>query len=284
MIKLAAFADEADSTLSGQISALKRNGIKYLEIRGVNGQNIADITCEQAKEYAKSLADEGISVWSVGSPIGKVKLSDDLEAHEKKFRHICELANIFCTDKIRMFSFYEAHDHKEKVFSSLRELVKIGKEYGVMLYHENEKEIYGDTLERVLEIIKNVDGLNHVYDPANFIEVGEDPALTLSTLHATTGYFHIKDVIAKTKEIVPAGYGDGKIAELISMIPAETDTVLTIEPHLALFEGYSQIDNSEMKNKFHFTSNEQSFDAAAKALKDVLSSQGYKEINGGYVK
>ena len=94
MIRLAAFADEASSSLSGQIEALKRNGIDYLEIRGVNGKNIADISAAEAHEYAKILADSGIKVWAIGSPIGKVRIDSDLEEHRERLRHICSLAKI----------------------------------------------------------------------------------------------------------------------------------------------------------------------------------------------
>ena len=42
--RLAAFADEAASSLEGQIAAMKENGVELLEIRGVDGKNIADIS------------------------------------------------------------------------------------------------------------------------------------------------------------------------------------------------------------------------------------------------
>ena len=48
-VKLCAFADEASKSLDGQIEALKRNGIYAIELRGVDGTNIADLTDEQAK-------------------------------------------------------------------------------------------------------------------------------------------------------------------------------------------------------------------------------------------
>ena len=284
MIKLAAFADEADKTLEGQIAALKRNNIEYVELRGIYEKNISNVTVEEAEKYAEMLSEAGIKVWSIGSPIGKIKICDYGEDYKNKLRHICKLARIFGTDKIRMFSFYEAYDCEEKVFSALSEMQRIAAEEGVGLYHENEKAIYGDTLDRVLKIMNNVEGLKYVYDPANFIEVGEDPALTLKTLHGKTDYFHIKDVIAETRQIVPAGYGDGKIDVLVEMIGDNDDRVLTVEPHLAIFRGYSEIDSNEMKNKFHFNSNNEAFDAAISAIKQTLASKGYKEVNGGFVK
>lgn len=284
MIRLAAFADEASPQLDGQIAAMKRNGIEYLEIRGVNGQNISKISLEDAKIYAKQLEDAGIKVWSMGSPIGKVKISSDLEGHKATLRHICELAKIFGTDKVRMFSFFEAYECEGKVFSELSAMVEIAAEYGVKLYHENEKAIYGDTLDRVLRIMDNVEGLKFIYDPANFLEVGEDSAATLNALHSKTDYFHIKDVISETRTLVPAGHGDGRIAELIARIDPADDKTLTIEPHLKVFEGYAEIDDTEMKNKFSYATNDEAFDAAARALISLLEAQGYKKIDGGYKK
>ncbi len=284
MIRLAAFADEADKMVEGQIAALKRNGVEYIELRGLDGKNIAQISEEEAHKYAKMYADGGIKVWSLGSPIGKVDINSDLEAHRGVLRHLCRLCKIFGTDRIRMFSFYKAFDCEERVMDELRAMVAIADEYGVKLCHENEKEIFGDKLGRVLKIREQVKGLYHIYDPANFLECGESSEDTLNALHAGTEYFHIKDVIAATGELVPAGYGDGNIARLVAMIGEDEDKTLTIEPHLAIFAGYSDIDNTEMKNKFKFESNNEAFDAAVNAIKNVILSQGYKAVDGGFAK
>lgn len=282
MIKLCAFADEASVSLDGQIEALKKNNIEYIELRGIDGTNVSKISLEDAEDYAARLSNAGIKVWSIGSPIGKIKLSDDIEAHMELLRHVCKLARIFGTDKIRMFSFYEAYESEETVFDLLRRMIEIADSEGVKLYHENEKKIYGDTADRVLKIIENVKGLYYVYDPANFIEVNEDATYTLDALHEKTDYFHIKDVIAETHQLVPAGYGDGRVDELIARI--SDDKVLTIEPHLKIFKGFSEIDDTQMKNRFTFNSNAEAFDAAVEAIKKLLIEAGYKETSGGFVK
>lgn len=283
-IRLSAFADEAGKELSAQIAALKRNGIPYIEVRFIGSKNIATLTLEEAKEVKAELDANGIKVWSIGSPMGKMKMGDDFDLHCETLRHVCRIAKILETDKIRMFSFYDAYDCEEKVFEYLRRMVKIATEEGVCLYHENEKDIHGDNVARILRIMENVEGLKYVYDPANFLEVGENADDSLDALHAKMGCFHIKDVIAETHEIVPAGYGDGKIDRLIRMLPDEGEWVLTLEPHLALFEGYAAIDNTVMKNKFTFKDNNESFDAAVTALKKILTAEGYKETNGGFEK
>lgn len=282
MIKLCAFIDEAATDLQGQMQAMKRNDLDLIEVRNINGVNVASFSLENAREYKRVFDDNGVSAWSIGSPLGKVDINTPFNDYEKTIRHIFEIANIFKTDKVRAFSFFNAYDQKEKVYDYLNKMVLIAKEYGVNLYHENEKEIYGDTAERVLDIMQNVNGLKYIYDPANFLQVGDDADKTLSLLHQKTDYFHIKDVISSTQELVPAGFGDGKIDKLINMI--DKDVVLTLEPHLAIFSGYANIDNTEMKNKFTFSSNKEAFDTAVNALKKILLNSGYEKQGFNFIK
>lgn len=282
MIRLSAFSDEAGNSLEQQIAALQRNNIPYMEIRNIDGKNIKDLSLQEAQAIKNRLDEEGLQVWSIGSPLGKVDITVDMDEYMETVCHIFELAKILGADKIRMFSFFNSYDQKDKVIHNLKLMVAKANEYGIKLCHENEKEIYGDTAARVKEILDNVPGLYCVYDPANFLQVGEKADTTLPLFADRTEYFHIKDVIMETEELVPAGEGDGHIPELIASI--QDDKVLSLEPHLAVFEGYATIDNTQMKNKYHFASNSQAFDAAANALKQLLIKAGYKETKGGFVK
>lgn len=285
MIKLSAFADEASASLDGQIKALLRNEISYIDVRSVEGKNVLDFTIEEATEYNARLKAAGIRVYSVGSPIGKVEISCDFSEYLKKAEHICKLAEVFETDKIRMFSFFDAYGEEERVIDYLGQLVALADKYGMKLYHENEKKIFGDTAERVVRILNSVEGLHSIYDPANFVEVGENMDKALELLHRRTEHFHIKDVISATGELVPAGFGDGMVRELVERIATDCEEmVLTIEPHLAVFAGYAAIDSTEMKNKFKYSSSDEAFDAAVGALKAILYSVGYTENDGGFIR
>jgi len=284
MIRLCAFSDEASPSLQGQIEAMLRNNIYLTELRSVAGKNVKDLTVEEAVHIKNALDLVGISVWSIGSPLGKVDITIDIEEYLKTVDHVCQLAVALGTSRIRMFSFFGAYDQPQKVYEYLRRMVEIANTYGVKLCHENEKDIYGDTLERVLDLMQHVDGLYYVYDPANFLQCDQIASETLQSLHGKMEYFHIKDVISETGQIVPAGHGDGMIDRLVGMIDSETDTVLTLEPHLRIFAGYAQIDQQEMKNKYTFENNDQAFDAAANAIKVILENNGYVCEQGGFVK
>lgn len=282
MIKLCAFSDEASNDLLGQITALKRNNISYMEIRNVNGKNVKDLTVEEAIVIKQILDDNNIKVWSVGSPIGKEDIDIDIDEYMKKVCHIFHVAKLLGAGRVRIFSFFRAYDKQYKVFDFLRRMVQKAKEYDLKLCHENEKDIYGDTLSRNLQILDNVPGLYYVYDPANFLQVGQKAEETLAALAHRADYFHIKDVISDLGQLVPAGEGDGCIEELISTI--KDDKVLTLEPHLTVFQGYSDIDKTEMNTKYTFHSNDEAFDAATSALKKLLTRAGYRETKEGYVK
>ena len=275
MIRLSAFSDEAGADLAVQIEALHRNNIYLTELRAVGGKNVKDLTVSEAREIATRLADEGIGLSALGSPMGKVKISVDFEKYLDSVKSMCETACILGTNRIRMFSFFEAYGERSRVIEYLNRMVETASGYGLLLCHENEKKIYGDTVERILDLRENVPGLRFVYDPANFLQTDEMPDKTLPAILPISDYFHIKDVVVETEQLVPAGQGDGRIPELISMI--DRDTVLTLEPHLKVFAGYNEIDGEKMNHRFDFKSGDEAFDAASEALKGLLSAAGYVE-------
>ncbi len=281
-IKLAGFADEAGNSIDEQISALKENQVYGLELRSIDKINVADFSTEQANEYAKKLFDNGIFVWSLGSPLGKVDITTPIDEYLDKVKKVCETAKIFKAERIRMFSFFKAYDEPNKVVDYLSKMVEIGNDFGVLMCHENEKEVFGDTATRVQFLLDNVKGLKCVYDPANFVQMGEPCDKTLKMFHSKAEYFHIKDVDAKTDELVPAGHGDGGIDKLVSMI--DRDVTLTLEPHLIEFDAFKSIDNTEMKHRFTFNSNKEAFSFATESLKKIILNNGYQYKNGIFVK
>ncbi len=269
--RLAAFADEADGRIDGQIKAMSENGIEYLEIRGVDGENISDITKEKAKEVRKKLNDEGISVWSLGSPYGKIGIGDDFSAHLDKFRYGLELAEILGAGHIRLFSFYvpsgDETRYKGEVMNRLGQFILAAKDSGIVLCHENEKGIYGDNAQRCLEIHKEFPQLKAVFDPANFIQCGQDIVKAWEMLAPYVEYMHIKDAMADGS-VVPAGKGIGNIPYLLENYKG---SVLTLEPHLSVFDGFDKLEGKEKtKMNYCYPTSQAAFNAAVNALKALM--------------
>ncbi|HIS77028.1 MAG TPA: sugar phosphate isomerase/epimerase [Candidatus Merdivicinus excrementipullorum] len=273
---LSAFADEAGSAVSEQIKALQENGMTHLEVRGVNGKNIVDLTLEEAKELKKELDNGGISVWAIGSPLGKISVGDEFAPHLDKMKHTLELADILGTTHIRMFSFFcpkgEADLCRELVFDRLGKFCDAAKGSGILLCHENEKGIYGDTAARCLDIHQNFPELKCVFDPANYLQCGQDTLKAWDMLEPYMEYLHVKDV-REDGTVVPAGMGNGHLPELITRYEKIGGKALTVEPHLAVFKGLSELENGEKTKigEFEYESQRAAFDAAASALRSLLA-------------
>lgn len=276
-INIYAFADEASGSIDKQIIAMKRNGLQGLEIRNVDGTNVSDITLEKAKEVHEKMEAAGLKVWSIGSPLGKISIGDDFEAHMKKFRHTLEVAKVLECKNIRMFSFYlpgdkEPESFKEEVIRRLRSMVEAAKDSGIDLCHENEKGIYGDVAKRCLEIHKEVPELKGIFDPANFIQCGQDTLEAWELLHPYIKYLHIKDAL-ESGMVVPAGAGIGNLKEIVDAFRAQGGENVTIEPHLTVFEGLRELEGKDREIKvaeFNYPDADTAFDVACNALKALL--------------
>ncbi len=276
-VQVYAFADEASANVDKQIMAMKRNGLQGLEIRNVDGANISDISLEKAEEVHRKLEEAGLKVWSIGSPLGKIGIEDEFEAHMVKFRHTLAVAKVLQCSNIRMFSFYipagkAPEDYREEVLCRLRQMVEAAKGSGIDLCHENEKGIYGDTAARCLELHREIPELKGVFDPANFIQCGQDTLKAWELLHPYIKYLHIKDA-KEDGMVVPAGAGIGSLKEIVNKFRAQGGFHMTIEPHLTVFEGLRELEGRERELKvagFQYPDADTAFDTACNALKVLL--------------
>ena len=275
--KLSAFADESSDLFTGQVAALKRNGFQHLEIRNIAGRNITTHSCQEAQELANILADNGLSLWSLGSPIGKIRIDEDFSSHMELYRHALELTKVFGAENIRLFSFFmpkdqNPEDYASMVIDRMGAFVELAKEYGIHPCHENEKGIYGDIASRCLKLHQAIPELEGVFDPANFVQCGQDTLEAWDILHPYVRYMHIKDATADGK-VVPPGIGCGHVPELIKKYHAQGGSVLSLEPHLYEFVGLKALEqegNTSDVGGMSFATPEDAFDYAAKTLKNIL--------------
>ena len=277
MIKICAFADEASEKISGQIAAMKRNGISMLEIRGVDGTNISEISADKAREVRRMLDAEGMSVWSMGSPIGKISLGDDFAPHVETFKRILENADILGASKVRLFSFFPIKGESDevtlhKVLERMSVLCDLTPDH-ITLCHENEKKIYGETPERCLDIHKAFPKVRAVFDPANFVQCDVDTLHAWELLKDYVEYMHIKDARAD-HVVVPAGQGLGNIAAIAKQYIAQGGQVFTMEPHLNIFAGLDKLENGESLKAGvqNYANNDEAFDAGVGAFKSIVAT------------
>ena len=275
-IRLFAFADEASSAFDGQITAMTRNRLQGLEIRGVDGQNISVVPLEKVKELRRKMDDAGLVTWSIGSPIGKIRLEDDFQAHLDKLRHCLEAANILGAKNLRLFSFFmkqeELAANRGEVIDRMGAFLDVAAGTGVALCHENEKGIYGACAQECLELLTQLPELKGIFDPANFVQCGGDTAAAWELLKSHTHYLHIKDAMPDGS-VVPAGKGHGNVAMIVRDFLARGGDAMTIEPHLKVFEGLAALEQAGEESKvgiYRYPSSDAAFDAACEAIKTII--------------
>jgi sugar phosphate isomerase/epimerase len=273
-ISVFAFADEACPKIDGQIEAMLRNGLDGLEIRGVDGANISEITVEKAREVRKKLDAAGLCVFSVGSPIGKIGIADDFGQHLDKFKHTLQLADVLGAKNMRLFSFYvdgDAMQYKDEVLERLNKLVGAAAGSGVTLCHENEKGIFGDIPERCDIIHKSIPSIKAVFDPANFVQCGVNTLTAYEMLKKHVEYMHIKDA-TENGSVVPAGHGIGNVKAIVGDLIASGMTRFTLEPHLTVFDGLAALEREGEKSNvgaFTYPDADTAFDAAVTAFDKI---------------
>ncbi|MBQ9986085.1 MAG: sugar phosphate isomerase/epimerase [Oscillospiraceae bacterium] len=275
IFKLCAFADEADPAISGQIEALHDNDIELIELRGVEGRNMTELTVKEMRELRNRFDNEGIKVWSMGSPIGKVEIEGDFEKHLELYRHTLELSKVAGAEKMRIFSFFmkpeEAPKYKDEVIDRLGKMVELAKDAGIVLCHENEKDIYGDIPERCADIHKALPELRAVFDPANFVQCGADTLKAWDILAPYIEYLHMKDSDADMI-IVPAGKGVANIPKILENYAAIGGGVITLEPHLFEFVGLAGLEREGATSVIgnNYETKREAFDAGVNALKALI--------------
>lgn len=270
MITLSAFADEIGPNPAEQLDVLERNGVRCIEFRSILGKNVLDLSQAEHESFRTLLRERGFGLSAIGSPIGKAQITDPFEAHLKRFEIALSLAEFYETPRIRVFSFYipagrDPKKHRDEVMRRMESLSSLAADRNIVLMLENEKGIYGDNADRVLDILQTVDSpsLGHAFDSANYLEIGESIDRAWELLKTRVKHFHVKDYDIRTRKNVVCGAGQGQIPRLIAdAVASGYEGYAVLEPHLVIAAA-----------SHGFTGPERFADAAT-ALKKALDDSG----------
>lgn len=274
------FADEIAQDLTTQLKNLKKLDMHYMEMRGVDGNNLIFHTPEKVKEIKKRLDDAGISLSALGSPLGKIGIEDAFEKHFEDFKGAVEIAHTMECKNIRMFSFYipegRAKEYKGKVFERLGLFADYAKANNVVLLHENEKGIYGEKALECKEIMDAFRGehFKAIFDFANFVQAEQDTLEAYELLKEDIAYIHVKDAMKATGQVVPAGMGDGNVEAILRKLYTDGFAgYLSLEPHLFNFTGFAGLEKGNAViggGPARVLSGEEAFALAHASLQSIL--------------
>jgi sugar phosphate isomerase/epimerase len=239
---LSGFGDEIDADPVVQLAVLRALGSRHIEVRSAWGTNVVDLSDEDLDRLAGLIASKGMAVSAVASPIGKSLITSDFSTEIGRFGRAVAAARRLETRYIRIFSFYRpagmpVEASRDEVLRRLSAFADVAARAGLILVHENEKEIYGDIPARVLDVVESVgsDALRVAWDNANFVQVGVKPYTDgYRRLRPYLEYLQVKDALFATGTVVPAGEGDGELRETLTALRDDGYAgFASLEPHLA---------------------------------------------------
>lgn len=253
---LSGFADEAanQKTIDQQFAAFAALGLRYLSIRFIdagNGiKNVMQLDDSEIALVKERLAEYGLSISSIGSPIGKVKLLDKDDGTKNSYtpfekylegdvRRACQLANEFDCKLIRGFSFYHPKGEKPDVYVSqatdhLGDISNESDKHGLTFGLEVEANLIGQTGQVLAAIHQQVSNpaMVLIFDGANLVTQGftvDEVFAQYEAMKPGLGWIHIKDFRnpaetgrtdhvdeEKLKHFVPANIGDSGHARILS--------------------------------------------------------------------
>jgi len=244
MFTLSAFADEISPDPAVQLAVLKSCGVRHIEFRSIRKTNVLTLSDAELTEFKKQLDGEGFVLSAVGSPIGKVAIDAPFAEHLDKFKRAIDIAHRFGTINIRIFSYYPPTNatfvglwqpFRAEVIRRMTIKAEMAQAAGVVLMHENEHNIYGDSPDRVADLIAEVPNpaLQFAYDNANWVFCGYDPLEGWERTKHRTTHLHIKDWLKGEQHGVIAGTGDGQIpATTADAVKRGYVGFAVLEPHL----------------------------------------------------
>ena len=241
-VVLSGFADEISPDPQVQLATLAAESISHLELRSAWSVNIADLSGEQVGAFRAALDGAGVRVSAIGSPVGKIPVTAPLAPELERLRRVADVACELGTTIVRVFSFFvpagePPERHRSQVIDRMGTLTRVAEDRGLILAHENEKEIYGDIPGRCADLIPAVDSpaLRATFDPANFVQCGVRPfSDAYGLLRPYLVYLQVKDALAATGQVVPAGRGDGQLRETLGALrDSGFAGFMSLEPHLA---------------------------------------------------
>jgi len=212
------FADEASQNLDDQIRATKALGWKAIEMRGVGGKNLTELSDAEFDVVCGKLDEAGLSVNCFGSAIANGR---NVKPGEDEFAvAVAELTRALPRMKrmgskmLRGMSFklpgpgdHFSSLYEKNVLTTIRTLAQRCADAGVVYVHENCSGYGSLSPEHTLRLVQAASskGFGLVFDAGNPVGssriVGEGPWKPLSSwefydqVKEHVVYFHMKDAL-----------------------------------------------------------------------------------------
>ena len=254
--RLGILTDEVSDRYEEALDWAAEQGLSHVEVRVVDGRNVAALTDEQARELRRQAEARGLFISAVASPVFKCALDpgrpvasgdtfgqpeESVDAHHEKLARVIRIAKLLGTHRIRIFSFWRESNprlYTEEIVGHLREAARVAAREGALLLLENEPSCNGGAAEEVGEYVRLVDSpaLLALWDPGNEAHLGKEAYPSgYASVQGLVGHVHLKDAYVGHDgrgRCVPLGSGTVKwIPQLRALAADGYEGLYTIETH-----------------------------------------------------
>jgi sugar phosphate isomerase/epimerase len=197
LFPIAAITDEYSPAFDEALTPMAATGMTGAELRVVYGKNVMDLTDDELKRATDALAERGLQVISIASPILKCTLPNG-PAIDTRFQQdifnskhtfddqpalalrAIEIAKITGAKIVRVFSYWRTVEPSAVFYEVARSLNALADQFGkegLICGLENEHACNVATASESAAMLKAVPhpALKLVWDPANALCSGEDP-------------------------------------------------------------------------------------------------------------
>ncbi len=261
---LSAFSDEAGNSIEDQMAATREAGLRFLDLRGVDGFSVAALPLENARLIRRKLDAAELKVQMLGSPLGKIDIADGFESEAEQLKHLARIGDILGCQSVRIFSYYNKggaeHDKwRAESLSRLSQLRDVARAEGLVLFRE----------------LRDEGSFKMIFDFDNFNQSGEDVWAAWQVLAEVTDAFHLKDS-TEGNQHVPVGQGNGRVREIIAdALGRGWSGLVAVEPHLQHSQAVMATGPSGQANQaFSQMSANEAFQVACGAARQLLLEAG----------
>ncbi|HUI43456.1 MAG TPA: sugar phosphate isomerase/epimerase family protein [Terriglobia bacterium] len=213
--KLGIITDEITQKLETALDFITEYKLHGCELREMWGRNIMNLGAADLDRARKLIADHGLAVSDIGSPVFKWNLPQMPAKAEKRdtfnadftekdaddlLKRSFDIAHSFGTRKVRIFSYWRV-EQPEKAYPFVRDRLASAAELAgknaILLVLENEHECNIGTGREAGKLLAEIDSphLKVNWDPANAVMLGEVPYPDgYQAVRGRLGHMHVKDV------------------------------------------------------------------------------------------
>ena len=204
MFKLGLVTDEVSDDLQEALEIAKSWGLDCIELHRVWGKNICDVDAATLSKAMRIVRESGLTVTNIDSLTLRCSLDDDEEysEHIKHLKRSIEVAPLFDTNVVRLFSFWKVdnvEDKWERIFEKMELPIKIAEQAGMMLGFENVSSGNigtSDDLVRLFDHFRSPN-LKLIWDPGNAYASGEEKPFPdgYEKVKSKIIHIHLKDAV-----------------------------------------------------------------------------------------